>query len=104
MASPSLQDVQLQLVMAFGQGTGSMMATPQALLEGLSAQSDVIRRALPQWNVGHLTVFALVRLAGQIAAVRAAEAGVPQIETVHVMQALQTVLGLCPCSEIFDRK
>ena len=100
MPGPPLQDVELQLIMAFGQGSGSMMASAEALRAGLSSQQPVIQNAMNRWSSARFALYELVRLAGQIAAARAALDGRPEIDSAHVIDALQIVLGICPCRDV----
>ena len=95
--------IQLQLVMAFGQGTGSMMAEPDALVFALKEQQAVIERAARDWTSARHTLFQLVRLTGQIAAVHAALDKKPEIGREHVRTAISVALGVCPCVDEFTK-
>ena len=97
MANDLPQSVQLQLAMAFGQGTGTMMASAEALEYALTQHSDVILRANADWQAAKYTFLELVRLAGQIAAVHAAHDSKAEIARIHVERAIPAVLGVCPC-------
>ena len=97
MANEVPQAIQLQLAMAFGQGTGTMMADPDAIVFALSDQEETIERAARDWTGTKHTLFELVRLIGQIAAVQAAMDKKPQIEKKHVQIAIPVALGVCPC-------
>ena len=103
MANDLPQSIQLQLAMAFGQGTGTMMADPDAIVFALSDQGTTIERAARDWNGTKHTLFELVRLIGQIAAVQAAMDKKPQIEKKHVLIAIPVALGVCPCLEKFPQ-
>lgn len=91
------QSIELQLAMAFGQGTGTMMADPDALVFALDEQRTVIDRAARDWTATKHTLFELVRLIGQIAAVHAALDKKPAIEKKHVDIAIPVALQVCPC-------
>lgn len=97
MANDLPRSVQLQLAMAFGQGTGTMMANAEALEYALTQHSDVIQRANVDWPSAKYTFLELVRLAGQIAAVHAAHDSRAEIERSDVERAIRGVLGVCPC-------
>ncbi len=97
MAKESLDAIQLQLAMAFGQGAGSMMATPEALAYTVSSQAALIGRARTDWEASKFAFIELVRVMGQIAAARAAFDGRPEIAMEHVEKAIHAVLGVCPC-------
>jgi hypothetical protein len=97
MANESTEAIQLQLAVAFGQGTGAMMADPDAILFALSEQRTTIERAARDWTSTKHTLFQLVRLIGQIAAVHAAMDKKPQIEKAHVVIAIPIALEVCPC-------
>jgi len=97
MAIESSEGIQLQLAMAFGQGSGTMMASTEALSFALSEQKDVIDRAAGDWAASKYTLFELVRLVGQIAAVHAAHDAKAEIEIKHVRIAIPAALGVCPC-------
>lgn len=99
MANESAQAIQLQLAMAFGQGTGAMMAEAEALRMALDGQTEVVGRALKDWGRTSHTLFQLVRLIGQIAATHAALDRVPEIQRRHVELAIPVAMIVCPCSE-----
>jgi hypothetical protein len=96
--------IRLQMVMALGQGSGSMLATPEALDFVVSSQAVLIERAIGSWQTYQYAFVALVRLLGQIAATRAAMRGSPYIEQPDIEGALVIVLGICPCSEVVRTK
>jgi hypothetical protein len=104
MPIPSIQDAELQLVMAFGQGSGAMIAAPEALRQGLQSQRVLLQQALPHWHTVRFTLYELVRLAGQIAATSAVMHGLPEIDLDHVSNALERVLAICPCQDLIDLK
>ena len=97
MAHPSADDVRLQLAMAFGQGAGYMLATSAALELAVSSQGKAMERATRNWEVTRYAFTELVRLAGQIAAARAAMEGRTEIDREHAQFAIEAVLGVCPC-------
>ncbi|HET7216822.1 MAG TPA: hypothetical protein VFJ02_02205, partial [Vicinamibacterales bacterium] len=77
------------------------MADPDALFFALSEQRTTIERAARDWTSSKHTLFQLVRLIGQIAAVHAAMDKKPQIEKRHVEIAIPVALEVCPCLEKF---
>lgn len=97
MANETSQAIQLQLAMAFGQGTGTMMASADVLTQGLSEQQEVIARAAGDWAASKFALFELVRLVGQIAAVHAAHDVSAEIQLKHVRIAIPAALQVCPC-------
>lgn len=97
MSNESFDGNRLQMVMAFGQGAGSMLASPEALSFALSANADMIERAAGDWTASKPTFIYLVRVLGQIAATRAAMDGVAEIAQRHVEAGLTVVLQVCPC-------
>jgi hypothetical protein len=97
MAYSSVDAIQLQMAMAFGQGAGCMLANPEALAFALSENAGLIERARGDWVASRPAFIELVRMLGQIAATRAAVDGSPEIERRHVEFGLQAVLAACPC-------
>jgi hypothetical protein len=97
MSNESFDAIRLQMAMAFGQGAGSMLASPEALSFALSGNADMIERAAGDWTASKPTFIYLVRVLGQIAAARAAMDGVAEIEPRHVEAGLTGVLQVCPC-------
>jgi len=104
MANPSMDEVRLQLAMAFGQGAGVMMAAPDAMASGFSSQSTVVTRATENWELNRWALITLVRLSGQIAAAKAAVEGQTEIGSGHIQFAIEAVLGVCPCVARNERK
>ncbi len=102
MAKESFDDIRLQLAMAFGQGAGCMLATPDALSYAFSSQAGVVERAVNDWTASRFAFIELVRLAGQVAAARAAVDSRAQIEIEHIRIAIETVMIVCPCLGRFD--
>jgi hypothetical protein len=99
MASPSVDEMQLQLAMAFGQGTGAMTASPEALAFALSKNAALIRRARGDWQASRYAFTELVRRLGQASATLAIVDGRPEIAEEHVKRGLDIVLGVCPCRQ-----
>ena len=95
----SVDTVKLQLAMAFGQGAGTMLADREALETLLSEQSDIIERALRDWDASQWAFISLVRMLGQHSAARAAANGSAVIRWEDVKFSLPTVMIICPCSE-----
>jgi hypothetical protein len=95
---PSIEVIQLQMAMAFGQGAGSMLANSEALRAALSRDDGVlIKRAARDWDTWQYAFLWLTRTAGQIAAARAAAEGKPEIDRSSIEVAIDSVLGVCPC-------
>ena len=92
MAYSSVDTIQLQMAMAFGQGAGSMLANPEALSFALSENTSLIQRAVGDWTASKPAFIELVRVLGQIAATKAAVDGSPEIERRHLEFGLQAVL------------
>jgi hypothetical protein len=97
MAYSSGDTMRLQMAMAFGQGAGCMLASPEALAFILSENTALIDRAIGDWAASRPAFIELVRVLGQVAATKAAVDGSPQIERQHIELGLQTVLKVCPC-------
>jgi hypothetical protein len=89
--------VQLQIAMAFGQGAGRMLATPEALEHALSEQAALVRRAITDWEESQYPFIELARTTGQMAAAHAVSRSKTVIETVDVDAAIRAALGVCPC-------
>jgi hypothetical protein len=98
MMNPSVETIQLQLAMAFGQGAGAMLANPEALAFALSENAALIRRAAGDWTASKPAFIELVRVLGHITATRAAMDGKHEIGRNHIQDGIRTVLGVCPCS------
>jgi hypothetical protein len=95
----SNETVRLQMMMAFGQGAGSMRASLDAiqwLMTDPSTSGD-IDRAAANWDASKWAFLDLIRVLGQIAATKAAVAGDWQIERTHLEQAIPAVRIGCPC-------
>ena len=89
--------MRLQLAMAFGQGTGSMIADADALDRLLSEQVKTITNASGNWNSSHWAFIELVRRLGQMSAARAAMERSAVIRWEHIAWAIPAVMELCPC-------
>jgi hypothetical protein len=98
MENPSVDEMQLQLAMAFGQGAGAMMASPDALVFALSKNAALIRRARTDWEASRFAFIELVRRLGQISATLAIVDGKSEILKKHVLKGLITIVPVCPCS------
>jgi hypothetical protein len=97
--SANIEAVKLQLAMAFGQGTGVMLAETEALDTLLAEESEVLRSAMTSnWEANRWAFTELVRTLGQVSAVHAAVDGSATIRWKHVQKALPAVMVICPCS------
>ena len=94
-----LELIKLQMAMAFGQGAGSMLAAEEAIGQMFSANSTIVDRAMKDWDASRWAFTELMRVLGQVSAVRAAMDGSGYIRYVHIEAALPAALGLCPCKE-----
>jgi hypothetical protein len=100
MANLSVEEMQLQLAVAFGQGTGAIPASPDALAFALSKNAVLIRRARGDWDASRYAFIDLVRRMGQIAATLAIVGGRAEIATAHVRAALRLINPICPCTPV----
>lgn len=96
MANP-IDDLQLQLAMAFGQGAGAMTASPEALSFALSNNAALIRRARADWAASRFAFIELVRRLGQVSATHAIMDKKSEIGKKHVIDGLRIILPICPC-------
>jgi hypothetical protein len=97
MTNESSESIRLQLAMAFGQGAGVMLATPEALAFLSSEHASLVQRAVRDWTDSRFAFVELVRVLGQLSAAYAANDSKWEIEVAHVKKALPAVLGPCPC-------
>ena len=97
MANVSNEGIRMQMLVAFGQGTGCMFATTEALTMAFANSTALMDRASEDWGRSQWAFLQLVRLVGQTAAVRAAMDDSPEIRPQHIDQAMNMVLSLCPC-------
>jgi hypothetical protein len=100
MANLSVEEMQLQLAVAFGQGTGAIPASPDALGFALSSSAVLIRRARGDWDASRHAFVDLVRRMGQISATLAIAGGKAEIGRPHVRAALKIVNPICPCRTV----
>jgi uncharacterized membrane protein YfbV (UPF0208 family) len=100
MANPSVDEMRLQLAMAFGQGAGAMLASPEALTFALAKNASLIRRASADWDASQCAFMDLVRRLGQISATLAIVDKKPEIGKKHVMKGVAIVLNVCPCGPL----
>ena len=94
---PNIEAVKLQLAMAFGQGAGAMLATPEALEALLAQEGDVLNRAMRNWNESRWAFTQLVRTLGQVSATNAAMSGSAEIRWSDISKSLGPVMTACPC-------
>ena len=93
----SVETVKLQLAMAFGQGAGAMLASPEALETLLAQEGAILDRAMRNWNDSRWAFTHLVRTLGQISATNAAVAGNAVIQWSDISKSLGPVMTACPC-------
>ena len=89
--------VKLQLAMAFGQGSGCMIAEPEALEQLLNEQSSIIAPAIATWHTSHWAFLELVRRLGHLSATRAGMQPSAVIRWEHIQPSLAAVMIICPC-------
>ena len=92
-----IDGVKLQLAMAFGQGAGAMLASPEALETLLAKEGEVFNRAMRNWNQSRWAFIHLVRTLGQISATKAAMHGSAEIRWSDIEESLPSVMAICPC-------
>ena len=97
MANLSENEMQLQLAVAFGQGTGVMPASPEALAFALDEKAALIRRARADWAASRPAFLDLVRRVGQVSATLAIVDRAPEIGRKHIESGLAIVAPVCPC-------
>ncbi|HVO11400.1 MAG TPA: hypothetical protein VMX54_11720 [Vicinamibacteria bacterium] len=97
MANLSLEEMHLQLAVAFGQGTGTITVSPAALAFALKESAGLIERAREDWRASRYAFTDLVRRMGQISATLAIVDGKAEIAEEHVKRGLDTVANVCPC-------
>jgi hypothetical protein len=96
----SIETIRLQLAMAFGQGTGVMIASHEALSHLLSGNSGLIDRAAANWDASHWAFVELTRLLGQLAASHAAASHSAVIRPQDIDACIQVMIDLCPCDDV----
>ena len=92
-----IDGIKLQLAMAFGQGSGAMLANAQALETLLAEEGEILMNAMGNWNASRWAFTELVRILGQLSAAQAAARGAAEIEWTDIEASMPGVLGLCPC-------
>lgn len=100
MANLSDDEVRLQLAVAFGQGTGTIPTSPEALSFALEQNTDLIRRAQGEWATWRFAFLDLVKRLGQVSATLAIMDRQPEIGRKHVEEGLQVVIPVCPCGPL----
>jgi len=93
----SVELVQLQLAMAFGQGAGSMLAEPEALKTLLGENGDILKTAMGNWTASQWAFVELIRVLGQHAAARACANRHGRIKWEDINHAIPAVMVDCPC-------
>ena len=86
--------------MAFGQGTGVMIASHEALSHLLAGNSGLIDRAASNWDASHWAFVELTRLLGQLSAHRAAARNSAVIQTEDIDASIHVMIDLCPCDDV----
>ena len=97
MEIATTDDIRMHMLVAFGQGTGCMFATTEALTMAFANSTGLMNRAAEDWRRSQWAFLQLVRLLGQTAAVRAAMDNSPEIRPQDMNHAMNMVLSLCPC-------
>ena len=102
--SNSEETMALQLAMAFGQGAGTMLATPAALVAALAPYRESLHDRLSEWDTLSLKFIEFSRALGTLSATHAAQAGRLVIDEADVEWALPKILsntllplGACGC-------
>jgi hypothetical protein len=96
----SIDTIKLQLAMAFGQGTGVMIASHEALSHLLSENSGLISRAASNWEASHWAFVELTRLLGQLSASHAAARNSAVIRPQDIDACIKVMIDLCPCDDV----
>ena len=96
----SIETIRLQLAMAFGQGTGVMIASHEALNHLLSGNSGLIDRAASNWDASHWAFVELTRLLGQLSASHAAARNSAVIQPEDINACIHVMIDLCPCDDL----
>jgi hypothetical protein len=96
--------VKLQLAMAFGQGAGAMLATPEALDTLLAEEGQILANAFGNWSANRWPFIQLVRTLGQLSAAHAAAGGSAEIRWSDIQPSIRPVMDLCPCQEAGPRQ
>jgi hypothetical protein len=104
-ATPSEFDtITWQLAMAFGQGAGTMLATPSAVSDALSPYRAYLIDNAGSWNDVALLFIEYSRALGTLSMVNAASRGAAVIDATDVKKALISIrsnkafpLGPCNC-------
>ncbi len=91
--------VKLQLAMAFGQGSGAMLASGEALDTLLAEEGQFLANAMGNWNVNRWAFTQLVRTLGQLSAAHAAAGSSAEIRWVDIEPSIPVVMDLCPCRD-----
>jgi hypothetical protein len=87
--------------MAFGQGTGVMIASHEALNHLLSGNSGlIIDRAASNWDASHWAFVELTRLLGQLSASHAAARNSAVIQPEDIDACMHVMIDLCPCDDV----
>ena len=109
--SSEFETITWQLAMAFGQGAGTMLATPAALSDALGPYRTYLFDNTRSWNDVALLFIEYTRALGTLAMVNAARRGAAVIEAPDVKKALFSIrtnkvfpLGPCNCLPPFLRK
>jgi hypothetical protein len=86
---PDLHDILALIHMAFGQGAGTMIATPEAVRAGEAAYERVLSPR--EWDKNALAVLEYSRAVGRVAAHLATDEASPLIDAKHVKAAIKKV-------------
>jgi hypothetical protein len=105
------QSIGLQLAMAFGQGAGTMLATPRALMAAFNTYAEAFTDRAESWSAFELRAVEYARALGQVAAWTAVDNGRCIIDLADVRAALTVVqrnvhrpLSLCDLTPGFPKR
>lgn len=87
----------LILAMAFGQGAHAMLASDEAVMAAIGLVDQQLGSVLERWTQVAPAATHLVRVAGQLAAWKAASEGKTEIAPEHVAFAFARASAACGC-------
>ena len=90
-ASYEHEDILAQVFMAFGQGAGTMHATPAAVRAGRLKYGPTLK--VQNWDADAPQVLEFARALGRVAANLAAQEGSTAIDEQHFRRASELVIG-----------
>jgi hypothetical protein len=101
----TLETIAYQLAMAFGQGSGTMLATPGAVKAAFESFRDGVEQRAGNWDTHALLFIEFARALGTLAAAHAVRDNSPVIRQADVLGAVDGIrggnqvrpLGICNC-------